>query len=245
MSRLLVVSDLHFEFYDDHGAEVAVLVCERFYDTKSDVLVVAGDLCNSRILYDSLAKLRKYCTGPIVYVTGNHEHYHSSIEDVRDACQALPAGVVYLDNDFAFVDGIRFIGGTGWFPYNANNMMFEHLMSDFRLISKLKRDYSGENAKFRAAVDEHCRSRDVVVSHHLPSYQSVPSRFKSSNLNRFFVGEFDELIYTKKPKLWIHGHTHDSCDYTIGDTRVVCNPLGYPHERSRSDSYDFGMVVDV
>ena len=39
----------------------------------------------------------------------------------------------------------------------------------------------------------------------------------------------------KKIKYWIHGHTHDACDYMIGDTRVLCNPRGYiGHERDAS-----------
>jgi Icc-related predicted phosphoesterase len=35
-----------------------------------------------------------------------------------------------------------------------------------------------------------------------------------------------------RPALWLHGHTHGSCDYKLGDTRVVCNPMGYPGEVS-------------
>ena len=26
--------------------------------------------------------------------------------------------------------------------------------------------------------------------------------------------------------LWVHGHMHDSFDYQVGDTRVICNPSG-------------------
>ena len=28
----------------------------------------------------------------------------------------------------------------------------------------------------------------------------------------------------------VHGHIHSQQDYMIGDTRVVCNPRGYPDE---------------
>jgi hypothetical protein len=30
--------------------------------------------------------------------------------------------------------------------------------------------------------------------------------------------------------LWIHGHTHDSFDYAVAGTRVICNPKGYRNE---------------
>jgi predicted phosphodiesterase len=32
--------------------------------------------------------------------------------------------------------------------------------------------------------------------------------------------------------VWIHGHTHTPCQYVVGDTRVICNPIGYPRERA-------------
>jgi hypothetical protein len=38
----------------------------------------------------------------------------------------------------------------------------------------------------------------------------------------------------KRPRLWVHGHTHTTCDYELGSTRVACNPYGYPHERDRN-----------
>jgi Icc-related predicted phosphoesterase len=59
-------------------------------------------------------------------------------------------------------------------------------------------------------------------------YKSDPNL---PSLNRFFVNDMSDRINAKKPKLWVHGHTHDSCDYIAGErTRVVCNPKGYPGE---------------
>jgi hypothetical protein len=36
-------------------------------------------------------------------------------------------------------------------------------------------------------------------------------------------------------KAWIHGHTHDEFDYTIGITKVLCNPRGYPKENQHNN----------
>ena len=36
------------------------------------------------------------------------------------------------------------------------------------------------------------------------------------------------LVERYQPALWIHGQTHEACDYLIGQTRIVCNPRGYP-----------------
>jgi Icc-related predicted phosphoesterase len=37
----------------------------------------------------------------------------------------------------------------------------------------------------------------------------------------------DDFILEHQPRLWINCHTHESFDYEIGKTRVVCNPRGY------------------
>jgi hypothetical protein len=43
---------------------------------------------------------------------------------------------------------------------------------------------------------------------------------------------------------WIHGHTHESCDYVENGTRVVCNPRGYlPMEANPGFQPDF--IVEV
>ena len=55
--------------------------------------------------------------------------------------------------------------------------------------------------------------------------------YAESPINRFFVSDETPLILDKKPRLWVHGHTHLTCDYMLGETRVVCNPHGYPKER--------------
>ena len=67
----------------------------------------------------------------------------------------------------------------------------------------------------------------VVVTHHLPHPRSVSERFKDSPLNPAFASDLSELVEGCGAALWVHGHTHDSCDYQAGATRVVCNPKGY------------------
>jgi predicted phosphodiesterase len=82
----------------------------------------------------------------------------------------------------------------------------------------------------------------VVVTHHAPSLQSVHPRFRKPGqladlVNYGFASELDDLVRLLGPKLWVHGHMHDPSDYMIGDTRVVCWPCGYPHERGDPRSY--------
>jgi len=40
------------------------------------------------------------------------------------------------------------------------------------------------------------------------------------------------MILKHQPTLWIHGHTHDNCDYIVGRTRVLSNQSGYGWEEA-------------
>ena len=45
-------------------------------------------------------------------------------------------------------------------------------------------------------------------------------------------------------QLWVHGHIHYCCDYTLGKTRVLANPRGYPTEPTGFRSWvDRGGVI--
>ena len=52
----------------------------------------------------------------------------------------------------------------------------------------------------------------------------------SSNLDDF-------IINNPKIKTWIHGHTHESFDYMIGSTQIVCNPRGYINYEARAEEF--------
>ena len=77
--------------------------------------------------------------------------------------------------------------------------------------------------------------KTVVITHHLPHARSIPPRFKGDLLNAAYASDLSGVIESGRPALWVHGHTHDSCDYVVGDTRVVCNPRGYDDENARFD----------
>jgi hypothetical protein len=71
----------------------------------------------------------------------------------------------------------------------------------------------------------------VVVTHHTPSARSQKPIYRDSKINGCYHNHFDQWIGGPGgigPALWVHGHTHASADYVIGNTRVVANPQGYP-----------------
>jgi Icc-related predicted phosphoesterase len=73
---------------------------------------------------------------------------------------------------------------------------------------------------------------------------SVAKRYANDPLNPAFASSLDDIIENYQPVLWIHGHTHERCDYELFGTRVVCNPRGYPGEK-RGSAFDPGFIVEV
>jgi hypothetical protein len=50
-------------------------------------------------------------------------------------------------------------------------------------------------------------------------------------------------VKDNSPRWWFHGHTHESCDYVFGKTRVICNPFGYPRATNRA--FRANLIVEV
>jgi Icc-related predicted phosphoesterase len=228
--KLLILSDLHLEFHADCG--------ECFLrDTpwpEHDVVVIAGDVSNSKKLIPALENIHTtFGDRPIVYVSGNHECYHSSLLKVEgriaEACRSgrFP-NLHWLSNNYTTIENQRFIGGTMWTPKSVDRVAKE-FMNDFKCIQHFEQVYA-DHKDFMENILPFIEPDDVVVTHHLPSFKSVPRQFTGSSLNQFFVNDVEHVIDKLQPKLWVHGHTHSLFDYNIGPTRVVANPFGYPGE---------------
>jgi hypothetical protein len=82
------------------------------------------------------------------------------------------------------------------------------------------------------------------VTHHAPSFRSVPETYQQDIISAAYASHLDELVETSGAALWIHGHNHGYSDYQIGKTRVLCNPKGYPHETGKN-GFKPALVVSV
>jgi hypothetical protein len=71
-----------------------------------------------------------------------------------------------------------------------------------------------------------------------------PARFKHDRLSAAYASHLDELVAASGAGLWCHGHTHASCDYVIGTTRVLCNPRGYD-DFALNPRFDAGLTAEI
>jgi predicted phosphodiesterase len=242
MMKIQLVSDIHLEFgqrstLDNAGA---------------DVLVLAGDICSARNINDYMWFFQD-CASKfqnVVYIMGNHEHYKHTFNDTANVIRESPlrySNVHFLDNETITIDGVKFIGATLWTDNNKGCIVTEEKlrcgMNDFRLIKY--RSHKGDYFKFTPSMSfyEHRRTIAyigtqivdgpcVVVTHHLPSFKSVHPKYANEQyMNGGYASDLEHMM-NDNVKLWLHGHTHNPCDYMVNNTRVVCNPRGYPGERN-------------
>ena len=233
--------------------------------TDADVVILAGDISRPREAIAWASQLQK----PVLYIAGNHEFYGGSLPGTLEALKTFAAssGVRVLDDEEIVLGGVRFLGTTLWTDF----MLFgagptrdaaihdaHRFMRDF---SRIRTDDVAREvftpqdaaARFRvhrawlaARLSEPSSLPTVVITHHAPSRRSIHPRFADSLLNACFVSDLEGLMDGDRAALWIHGHTHDSFDYTVNGTRVVCNPRGYAKDGVNENAlFDPNLVIDV
>ena len=245
--KALIASDLHFEFHRDGGQALTSQLAD------ADVLICPGDLSNAANLWDALLLLlEKY--KHVIFVPGNHEFYGSSISVVRQKIGKLLTrlpkmgdhlGQLHvLDNDVLELEGRRFVGTTMWMRWEEGIEKKHGFLSDFDMIGRAWERLYEENRYALQFLEDNVQEGDIVLTHHLPSEKSVHPKYEGSPLNCFFVCDVEQLLRDRKPKLWIHGHTHESCDYVIGATQVVCNPFGYAF-REENRAFNPELIIEI
>ena len=252
---IMIAQDLH-----DHPEPVSAV--ERSIIANSQGL---GRRQESAQRYRDFLKRVSFQFPHVIYIAGNHEFYHgkfpAGIDYLREETDKFD-NIYFLENQTKVIDDVTFIGTTLWTDMNKGDPLTinacKDSMNDYRVIRNNLRSY----AKFSPidSVSSHRKSvrfiketvaadpnkKYVVVGHHAPSKMSTKPKYeKDYLLNGAYSSDLSELILDHPQiKLWTHGHTHDVFDYTIGSTRIVCNPRGY--EGYEPDSgWDPNLVINV
>lgn len=262
--KLRICSDLHLEGYEYHDP-----ASYRDYNTrmiipyaetdKESVLVIAGDICYISYakrhwrFFDDLSK--RFLA--VVIIAGNHEYWYGTYSPNKyKEFFSEWSNIHFLENDFVKIDDVVFWGMTLWTNLSnpIDEMVAQRGMVDYRktmLENGTTMTASFTNFKhvesvwqFKEFLKAKNNEKLVVVTHHGPSFNSCSPKYKHSALNCAFYSNLDDLVAYSDAVVWIHGHTHDSHDYSIGNTRIICNPLGY-NLGEENENYNPALVVEV
>lgn len=234
---LVVVSDLHLENYNDPDLVFNQVMEFDENDYSDCVAVFAGDIMDGYRACDFLEryvdKFRR-----VLYVPGNHDLWKSSTSMIGSHEFDIAGKSIVIDD-------VRFTGAVGW-PVNhvrQRDIMdsvewatalnecreIKHNGGPFDYDSMLQLGERDMNHIFRTESFERIH---VAISHYPPSHKSVSPGFEKSKLNYLFHSDYDQIGMFEQTSIdvFIHGHIHHGYDYTINNTRVICNPLGYNWE---------------
>ena len=234
-------------------------------DAPADLVVLAGDIARPAEAMAWASRIGK----PVLYVAGNHEFYGASLPATMARLKSLAQGtpVRVLDDEAVVIGGVRFLGSTLWTDFRLfgdgapradAQAQAQRFIRDFSRIfvdEAMGQAFSPEEAERR--FERHARwlaqqldaphdGPTVVITHHAPSPRSIHPRFAGSPINACFVSDAERLMGAERVAVWIHGHTHDSFDYEVAGTRVLCNPRGYARDGvNENASFDPDLVVEV
>jgi len=253
--RIQIFSDLHCDVYPIKPITIVPGV---------DLVIVAGDVCEGVLrAFEHLRRIVPIDI-PIVMVLGNHEFYRRFIPDELALAfsHADAFNLRVLSDTAVELGGVRFVGATLWTDYRifgeANQTAVMNAcakgMNDHRLIGWQKRPWLRFRPQEAARLHHQSRAYlkdvlskpfdgpSVMVTHTAVHRNSMLPRFATDPITGAFVSDLEDLLLTTSPALAVHGHVHNSCDYRVGQTRVLCNPHGYGTE---NPNFDGALVVEV
>lgn len=201
----------------------------------------------------------------VIYIAGNHEFYHGKfpkgIDYLREEVSAFD-NIHLLEMQHMDIMDVTFIGVTLWTDMNKRDPLTMQIcastMNDHKVIRNSDRSYQKLSTTttvrrhmdslqyIKNIVEQDPNRKYVVVGHHAPSHLSIKPRYeKDWHLNGAYRSDLSEFILDHPQiKVWTHGHTHNTFDYLIGTTRVVCNPRGYEgYEESSGWDPNFCFTV--
>lgn len=253
--RAWVMSDLHVD-----------TAPYRLPPTPADVdcIIIAGDVADGH--HRSARWLREHVVPrglPVVFVAGNHDFYGHDIDDdqgepYRDAGVEL----LHIGRRSIEVAGARILGLTLWTDYaiagdaSAARAWARREMPDFLNIDIGYRRLGPRHLDHFHKLHRELIELDlatsfdgstIVVTHHAPHPKSLRAPMFIDDSDASFASDLSVVIERFEPAAWIHGHVHESHDYYVSATRVVCNPRGYLNVLSPTGNVGFEplKVVEI
>lgn len=255
--NLLIYSDLHLEFNNPFK-----LLDSTQYES-ADVIILAGDI----FVFNNPIKLKTFlegCSKPVLFVAGNHEYYNfkemSIVENAFDDFiqKELPF-LKWLKNDIITMKDLTFFGGTMWTDFSCQNPIYmneaQMLLNDYRYILQpngktITADFIYNlHMEFVEALKiflcNNKNNKRVIITHHSP-VNKENSKFSYSKLTASFNSlDMLKIINEHQPNLWIYGHTHESDDQYVGNTRIVSNPFGYFNINENAEFKKEGLLIEI
>ena len=252
--KVALASDVHLEF-----GPISLENTEN-----ADVLILSGDICVAKdilnrddngILEGSRSNtihtfFQECCQRfpHVVYIMGNHEHYHgdyaNTITTLRNRLGYL-VNLHILDKEMVQLGGVSFIGGTLWTDMNKEDSItllhMKGMMNDFRCVDNSKNVVSfktfdeNNNVEFKTRAAKFT-PEDAVVDHRA-MLEYIRLMIEGKFDQKFVVvGHHSPSKISTKPqyedeKIMNGGYSSDLSEFILDHPQIKLWTHGHTHHK--------------
>ena len=252
--KVALASDVHLEF-----GPISLENTEN-----ADVLILSGDICVAKdilnrddngILEGSRSNtihtfFQECCQRfpHVVYIMGNHEHYHGDYANTITTLRNRLGYVVnlhILDKEMVQLGGVSFIGGTLWTDMNKEDSItllhMKGMMNDFRCVDNSKNVVSfktfdeNNNVEFKTRAAKFT-PEDAVVDHRA-MLEYIRLMIEGKFDQKFVVvGHHSPSKISTKPqyedeKIMNGGYSSDLSEFILDHPQIKLWTHGHTHHK--------------
>ena len=261
-----LVSDLHIDQWSkkyqikNPCGKVIESPIEIMPSPNTTILVVAGDISDD--LDTSLEYLNHLSKNynHVLFVDGNHEHVNLypelySREGIHNRISQLcNSKVVYLAKDSFIMHKTVFIGVSGWWDFNGQDIdsiiaaesYFDgwinmNLQQKSQFTRNVLKRAEKEHQELESRIKMYSKDKDItsiiLVSHSVPLGGLSTRNLEATETNSKLIGIANSKSYNPKITHWVFGHTHQQHNIQYKGINFISNPRGRPEDFNRVFGY--------
>lgn len=233
-------------------------------------VLLTGDLADAHSVIPWLERLSQDTQRPIYFVLGNHDYYHGSISEVREAFKRLEhAQLFWLDQRGPLIieQALSLVGVGGWGDGRVGDFLATPVrLNDHRLIKELTISDRSELLKALQALGmseaqslkaqlEQTSTPHVIVATHVPPFRESTwyhGRYGDWDwMPDFCCGAVGEVLLSyaeSHPEQTLNvycGHSHgEGAYYPLSNLSVFTGRAEYGHPRIQGLLDQHGRLLD-
>ena len=252
--KIQYCSDLHLEFTENNR-----YVNKNPILPAGEILLLAGDILPfalNHLEYSFFDYVADHFEA-VYWVPGNHEYYGYDMKKINDPIfEKIRSNIFLVNNQIIIYKEVNIICSTLWSHISPESeLLLQKRLTDFAAITVNGEPFlplhfnqlheTGlaflKNEISQLAVG----SKNIVVSHHVPTFLQYPPKYKKSELSQGFAVELYDLIEDSNVSNWLYGHHHfNTPDFKLGKTTMRTNQLGYTRQHEHG-SFKKNAVFEI
>ena len=243
--RIAWLTDIHMNFVTVEGRRALIA---KIIDEQVDAVMLGGDIGEGKSIEGFLRLFDAELNFPIYFVLGNHDYYHSNIDDVHRLMHSITettnhlhwlpqAGVIRL------ADEVALVGHGGWGDARSGDFAnSDVVLNDYLLIRTLR-----DAVEVGAPSDRPFESPEQILN---PQLESILNQFGDEAAERLgelvteAVDQYERVIVLMhvppfREACWHEGRTSDD----NWAPHFVCESAGEVLKKIMADRPDRNMAV--